>query len=340
VLTILFSFSLWIGAGVGEVADDGHEFHKAIVILPGSKLYKGIRAHVYEAASTSAAFYNGEKEQSIFYEGNDLHVEILFQTRAGCVLFVNNLDGYFRHFQLLENIRFEPDFEILRLPDYPRSVFRRDYDPNESNSEAYSVAITRMTHISNLTKIDFETELQMIENPNHEDFIGLDCYKCHLMSQAAFAEEKDNSNNWLWMSWPTHQRFDGLNTIGKHRVPQIAIRFVSRAGSLESFDNGLLEREKVEIAIECPDADVFGVMRHRVKPGNSTVNEVSKTITTWVFVEDAADFQRCLTYKYEETQFCWKKHVRGAELNDAEAHALRRSARLAAGVSTVINKGK
>jgi hypothetical protein len=93
------------------------------------------------------------------------------------------------------------------------------------------------------------------------------------MSQASFAEEKDNSNNWLWMSWPTHQRFDGLNTIGKHRIPQIAIRFVSRAGSLESFDNGLLEREKVEIAIECPDADVFGVMRHRVKPGNSTVNE-------------------------------------------------------------------
>jgi hypothetical protein len=320
---------------------DGHEFHKATVILPGSKLYKGIRAHVYEAASTSAAFYSGGKEQSIFYEGNDLHVVILFETRAGCVSFVNNLDGFLRHFQLLEDIQFDPNFERLRLPNYPRSVFQRDYNPDESDSEAYSIAITRITHISNLTKIDFETELQMIENPNHEDFVGLDCYKCHLMGQAAFAVEKDNPNNWLWMSWPTHQRFDGLNTIGKHRVPQIAIKFVSRVGSFETFDNGLLEREKVEIAIECPDADVFGVMRHHMKPGDYRVVEASKTILTWVFVEDAADFQRCLTYKYEETLFCWKKHTRGAELTETEAHVLRRSARvaaLAAGVSTVIGR--
>jgi hypothetical protein len=65
---------------------------------------------------------------------------------------------------------------------------------------------------------------------------------------------------------------------------------------------------------------------------------VSKTITTWVFVEDAADFQRCLTYKYEETQFCWKKCVPGAELNDFEAHFLRRSARVAAKLSILTNE--
>jgi hypothetical protein len=169
----------------------------------------------------------------------------------------------------------------------------------------------------------------MIENPNIEEFIGLETYKCHLMSQSAFPREKDNPNNWLWMSWSTHQRFDGLNTNGQHRVPQIAIKFVSRSGSLELLQDCMLEREKVEIAIECPDAAIFGVMRNRVKPGNSTFDEVSKTIMTWVFVVDAADFQRCLTYKYQETKFYWSEHECGAELNNVEAHELRRSARLA-----------
>ena len=80
-----------------------------------------------------------------------------------------------------------------------------------------------------------------------------------------------------------------------------------------------------------------------MKPGNTTVNGENKTITTWLFVEDAADFKRCLEYKYEETQFCWKKHMPGAKLTEVEAHVLRRSARqaaLTATVSTVIKKEK
>lgn len=303
------------------------EYHKVVVILPNSKLCKGIHAHVYELAATSAAFYNGEKEQSIFYEGNDLHVVILYETRSACALFVNNLFTFLRHFKLVGEMQFNPDFEILKLPDYPRSVFLRDYDPKESD---LSSALTNITHISSLSYIELETELQMIENPNHDDFIGLGCYKCHLMSQSAFAREKDNPNNWLWMSWYTQQRFDGLNPIGRHRIPQIAIKFVSCSGSLELLQYGMLEREKVEIAIECPDAAIFGVMRNRVKPDNATFDEVSRTITTWVFVVDAADFQRCLTFKYQETQFYWSKHERGAVLNDVEAHELRRSGRAAA----------
>jgi hypothetical protein len=145
----------------------GHEFHKVTITLPGSKLYKGICAHVYEAASTSAAFYNGDKEQSIFYDGNDLHVVILFESRAGCVSFVNNLDGFLRHFQLLEDIRFDPNFERLRLLDYPTSIFQRDYDPNESDSEAYSIAITRPSLALGIYWLILQTERKMVHSSRH-----------------------------------------------------------------------------------------------------------------------------------------------------------------------------
>ena len=130
----------------GAIGVTDQEFHKVAVTLPGSKLYKGNRAHVYETATTSlsCAYYNGEKEQSFFYEC------------AGCALFVKYLlVRFIRHFQLLRDIQFNLDFERI-LPDDPKSIFRRDYDPSESDSPAYSFAITRITYISNLAVLAFD----------------------------------------------------------------------------------------------------------------------------------------------------------------------------------------
>ena len=76
---------------------------------------------------------------------------------SGCALFVKYLlVRFIRHFQLLREIQFNLDFERMRLPDDPNSIFRRDYDPSESDSPAYSFAITRITHISNLAVLAFD----------------------------------------------------------------------------------------------------------------------------------------------------------------------------------------
>ena len=73
----------------------------------------------------------------------------------------------------------------------------REYDSKDESSEEYSIANTRCTYITSKTSIDFDTELMMIEDPNNEDFYGLNCYNCHLMSQADYPEEKDNPNKLL-----------------------------------------------------------------------------------------------------------------------------------------------
>eukprot|EP01038_Epipyxis_sp_PR26KG_P016621 gene16621-22711_t len=70
------------------------------------------------------------------------------------------------------------------LMEQPKSVLMRHYNSDESDSETYSVAITRITHVTGKNVIDLETELLMVENSSHEDFVGLECYRCHLMSQA------------------------------------------------------------------------------------------------------------------------------------------------------------
>jgi hypothetical protein len=188
---------------------------------------------------------------------------------------------------------------------------------SHQSSEECSVSITRCIHITSKPTIDFETELTMIETPSHEDFYGLNCYKCHLMSQADYPEEKDNPNNSLWMSWSTYQRFDGLNTIiNDYCVPQFAISFVRRSNEVQTFD--FIERERVDIAVECADDRMLDILRKRIKSG-MTVNEEEKKIYTFVFVEDPGpeDFERCLTHKYRETKF----------VTEQEAHNLRRGAR-------------
>lgn len=56
----------------------------------------------------------------------------------------------------------------------------------------------------------------------------------------------------------------------------------------ELFEGGI-ERHQVSIAVECPNDDILAVMRERIKPG-STVVEEEKKIHTYVFVEDPKDF--------------------------------------------------
>jgi hypothetical protein len=146
------------------------------------------------------------------------------------------------------------------------------------------------------------------------------------MSQSEYPEEKDNPNNMLWMSWPTHQRFDGLNTVDQHRVPQIAISYIAASHTAELFEGGF-ERYKVEIAVECADDDIFAVMQNRIKPGMKTLEE-QKKILTFVHVVDPSDFERCLTNKYNETKIIWTKKSYGTAVTKEEAHTLRRSARI------------
>lgn len=293
--------------------------------LIGSKTIKGVRAEVYVAASSRGGYYFQDKEHSIYYDnGNDLVVKIMFETWKECIRFINDLDNRLRYFPLLKQVQIKDGFDEVACDD-PKYVLQRHYVSKEECSDGYSIAITSYTHITAMTTIDFELELTMIESKNLSEFCGLKCYKCQLMSQSDHPEERDNPNNILWMSWSTHQRFDGLHTTNDHLVPQIAISYVDRSNEIEVLGNE--ERERVEIAIECENDMILGVMRERVKSGMQ-VDEVTKKIYTYVYVKDAKDFERCLTHKYNETMFIWTMHKRGEEVTAEVAHILRRSARL------------
>jgi len=291
--------------------------------IVGSKRVKGVRAEIFSIASKFGGLYFHTKEQSIFFSGEDLVIKILFEDLSYCVRFVNEVDSRFRYYFLLTTILINRSIETV-IGNFPiTGVMQRDYVSTEDDLETFTLC----SHVTYKMNIDSQTEVMMIENPLHDDFFGLNCYKCYLMNKSDFPEEKDNPNNVLWTSWPTHQRFDGLRTTDDYRVPLFAISFVGRTMEIKVID--CVERERVEIAVECVDDVFLEIQRNRMKSG-SVVDEIEKKIVTSVYVEDAEDFQRCLTYKYNETKFLWTQRDRGAELTEEEAHYLRKSARVQA----------
>ena len=302
------------------------DYYLAEMKLSGSKNLKGVRAEVYSTASKLGGFYFNRKEESIYYEDDDLIVKILFKDATECSKFVNQVDANLEYYSLMKDVFISRTFQ--RVPTInPTSVLKRDYKTTDESSQDYSIALTQFTHVTTMTHIDFLTETMMIENPSNEDFMGLKCYKCHLMSQTEFPQYKDNPNNSLWMSWSTHQRFDALHTIGDHRVPQFAISFKERSNVVEKIDD--LDREKVSITIEFQDELILRVLSNRVKAG-ATVDIEKKTIVTDIFVENAEEFETFLTHKYKETQFMWTQKSPGDDVTSEQAHDLRRSARVAA----------
>jgi hypothetical protein len=290
--------------------------------LVNSRLHKGIRAQIYRAATSCCALYVENKVDSIYYDNDNLMVRLNFETSASAVLFANNVYDYLKYFGLVD---VSVDISEVVSPSSRVFVMSKDYISSESESEEYSIAITIITHVTNASTIDEAMKLVMIENPLNDDFVGLDCYKCHLKSQTRFPECKDNPNNYLWMSWSMHQRFDGLNTTGTHRVPLIAIRFVSGSGNVEDFQN--CQRERVTVCVECIDGDNYKIMASKAKAG-SRADLNKKTVTCTLFVQNAREFEEFLMFKYQETKSIWEKCERGMELSDSNAHILRRSVRL------------
>jgi len=273
-------------------------------------------------AANSSAFYSENELHSIFYDQDDLKINVLFSSLDGPSKFINVLIGHFDGFGFDQIVNFENKVDEITLPsEYCKFVLLRDYIKKESDSDDFSISDTVRTHDSTVG-ISPDIELMMIENVRGDDFIQCKAFKCHLMGKTAFKEHKDNPNNILYMSWNTHQRFDGLNTTWEPFVPQIAIKFIE-AGKIVSVPNSR-DRVKVEICIECPNDEVLSIMQRRVKDGMRTVKNC---IFTWVFVENAQEFERFLTYKYTETHIIWKTHNRGTELTKTEAHNLRVSAR-------------
>jgi hypothetical protein len=202
-----------------------------------------------------------------------------------------------------------------------------DYDYGEC---PFACEVDTIANILCVTKPAVELKHLMIERHDHYHFCGLNPYRAYLKGAEEFPEEEANPNNMLVMSWDIRQVFDGLVTHAAYQVPVMAIRFVMSTG-LRVTCTSLGELERVIVAVESPDRKLLvSVFLENWAKAGSRYDERSRSVLTFLDVPDAAEFERCLTYKYRHTKHAWMLRRPGLRLSPREAGELREAAHAAA----------
>mmetsp|Transcript_47005 Transcript_47005/g.112936 ORF Transcript_47005/g.112936 Transcript_47005/m.112936 type:complete len:301 (+) Transcript_47005:262-1164(+) len=277
--------------------------------IAGAKQMQGIRAAAYMRAEEHCARYDGTKEQSFSYEGDDLHVSLLFlaEDRGSAERFQSSLSLWHMHNPLvgLEGKVFVTKLVEVVKRDTTERVFLQDYVAKDEESPMGSLADFKAAVSSCPTiSVGSDNELvqfQCLEKP--ECFASLDAYRLHIKDKAKFRDLRDNPNNLLAGSWtPFHQHLDGLNT--PDNLPQVAVRFEKDQGE-ELVGNPPSKRRKVDIVLEFRDSASEEIMAPRLK--NGSVKVADQIWRTFVHVLDADKFQECLEWKHQDTRRKWEQ---------------------------------
>lgn len=298
----------------------------ARMTLFGSKRKSGTRNAVYSQAANHVAYYHISKKDSIYYDGQDLKICLLFDDKKSAHLFVNSLLEILKYSYVQAD--YAKQYDAILRDEAAELVFKDHYDPTEyADSATGSTVVTELPAVVQTSLTD-EQFLMTLEKRDHSDFRGLNAFRCHLIGQAVDKTFAENENNVFFMSWPLHQRFDGLNSSPLKNVPSIAIRFHA-PGAVESIYN--FKRQKAVLIIECVNVDAFQTVCERLKHP-FTPNQAALEIETFVHPEDMAQFIECVTYKYEETKAIWEdKCAPGQLVDESTATELRTTATQKAG---------
>jgi hypothetical protein len=257
--------------------------------------------------------YSEEGEStSIFYRGDDLQLAILFKSKENAHSFRFDLQQKCFNFQI-SRVTVAEKYDVVFLSSEPVEIRAEHYKHGDSESPPHTLALSDYKSQPNEEEVsvcnapDGYHKLQMIEDPNNLILHGKEMYKCHIASKASYPQYKNNKNNFLYLTWSTHQCFDGLNLATKeHMIPSLAIHF-EQFGDRETFEyeNGHpFVKQKVHISLESPDARLLESVGLTLKPG-SYFRE-GKWFT-FVHVDDGAEFKQFLDIKYNETQALWNE---------------------------------
>lgn len=300
----------------------------------------GWRSRIFVLASSCMAFYHVDKDQSIYYEGNDLVIKLLFESQRDCRQFHNDLFALHFRFSIVMPLSVIEDMREIHVNYKPSPVLANHYvttdfdSPNHSmNAADYAVNSTAGStdNLSVCTLSDPYAKLHMIENPDHPFLRGLKMYRCHLESQASNKKQKLNQNNILYMSWPMHQRFDGLNLVGdKHLVPSVAFKFIKAESEIVEVVTGFpCQKHKVTFSIESNnDLALLNAVGSTLKEG-SEFNRESNCWTTFVHVDSYEEFKSFLDINYKIAKKLWEQNAPiGEDIENEQMQLLEQNATL------------
>ena len=259
---------------------------------------------MYSVAADADAFYITSNEDSVMYDGDDLRFQFVFQSSKDARHFERTIDEIYK--SVKESCKIETTLDECQLPTpLNLAVKARDYNPTSSSSpnislhEAMSVSNSSVHSTSNLDS-NPEIALLMIESPTFGFISQVPLCKCHLASVSSYPRLKDDVNNWLYLSWPMHQRFDEMH----NRVPSIAIQYLSHEDDVTVNEQFVRSRVNLLIHFRPNDRETPTHILPSMKDGTQYDRTLNR-FTSFVYVLDRDAFRNHLTIKYMETLAMW-----------------------------------
>lgn len=279
---------------------------------------KGVRAKLYQEAQLQCAIYSIMQSKSIWYSGDDLHLDLLFKTEGSALGFKSFLSMWHINNPLVVSGDAVSVDEVLEEVYIHQSELKyvelSHYDAQESDSpvgslEQYKGSYASTSELSGISMDSHFAQLQSIEKQEEFSLLQVNPYCCHIKGQKTFPELKDNNNNMLALSWLLHQYFDGLNLVdelsGQIKVPQIAINCASHNFTEEMVGTPLVKRRKVILTIECRTITISKAVGDRLKLGSEKTSNFEWK--TCVHVENPDVLCDCLEWKYAQTKKRWEE---------------------------------
>jgi hypothetical protein len=286
----------------------------------GAISVKGVCAKIYQEAQLHQAIYSIKNPESVWYSGDDLQLDLMFKSEENALKFQTFLSMWHINNPIVVDKGavsvVEELEEVYIYKSELKYVQLAHYDGQDSGSPVGSLEQFKGSQaslsVSELTGASLDTHFSQLQSIEKEEEFLLTCsnpYCCHIKGQKAFPALKNDNNNMLALSWLLHQYFDGLNVVdepsGQHKVPQIAINYVSRHFTEEMVGIPSVKRRQVTLTIECRTITISKVVGARLKLGSEKISDLMWK--TFVHVENPDILCDCLEWKYARTKKQWEE---------------------------------
>lgn len=249
-----------------------------------------------------------DREASIRYEGNNLHVNLLFESKKDAHSFQNALlefkESRFAGHEIISvdevviELLISSDIKLVR-------VFHHHYDTSTSESPPCLTLADIASVSSDSTEAEFGVDPERFLR-SLEDLKLItpetSLYRCHIAPKGRYPKFKGEEDNIIYATWDFHNHFDGLHNVSKE--PEIAVQFESFGEEEDVFVNQqVFRRRKLFVLLEYRKEHIAAWMAMRLKEGSEILTPLMQK--SFLYVKDVEKSKRFLEIKYEETIETW-----------------------------------
>jgi hypothetical protein len=265
----------------------------------GSKRIKGARQRLYRLAVSFTGYYDGD-QPAMYYDGDDLHIHVVFQSQQRALDFETQINEEFNtYLSPIQSVPFDLVISRVSRHGIGRRIFTHHYQADESESPQDALSM-----VSGTTVINDDSPLFKYQRLEKDSEFGghFRADRAHLIDKSfctkteGFSQYNNDENNFLALSSNVHKWFDGINC----NLPLFKLVVVEETRRPTTEDG----RYMVTLEVCAFDAEAARMLFHHLKEGSEQTND-PLIMRTRVYVKDKEIFKKCIKWKADKIDAIW-----------------------------------